>query len=471
MLRDPGIPNVLFDGGVRSGKTESIIRYFSVRAEQYPGSTQIMLRKVRRSARYSLWSSLTKHYRQYVPRDRYRLYHDDMLVVHANDSTVQVDGLDDSSRLENIYGTEFITIFVNEATQIGYSFIGNLHARLAQRCVHVHRRDWTAPTKMILDCNPRHRRHWLYRMGVKNLRPDVVDEDIPLEGEGRWDHLTWTPYDNIQNLAPGFIKTHLDPMPEKIRQRMRDGLWINIEGCVYDNFDEDQNILPTFTITPEYHVMMGVDFGFAAPFAALWFAVKYDYSHVVVFDEHYYAKRTVNWHAEQLIEKCRRYPGPTVILCDWEAENRANLEEHGLANVEPADKALLSGIDRVYRALAGRNGRPPVLQVTQNCINTISEFYSYRWPDEDAGTSQKLRAGKDQPVDDNNHALAGVRYVMNYLAMEMDMRSVLLPNVLGAYGRDNDGMNAVKVREGYRIPDVSWDMSYGQEGFGREHFG
>jgi hypothetical protein len=106
--------------------------------------------------------------------------------------------------------------------------------------------------------------------------------------------------------------------------------------------------------------------------------------------------------------------------------------------------------------------------VVSTCINTIGEFYSYRWQNEDTGTIQRLHAAKDAPVDQDNHALAAVRYVMNYLAGEMDIRSVLLPNAL----LDKDeGMGPVQVRGGYRIPDVSWDNNYGREGFGKEHFG
>jgi PBSX family phage terminase large subunit len=467
MLHDPEVPNILFDGGARSGKTESIIRFMASRAEQYPESSQIMLRKVRRSAEYSLWPSVVKHYRRYVPRERYRIYDQKMTIVHANDSILMVDGLDDSSRLENILGTEYITVFVNEATQIGYGFIGLLHSRLAQKCPHVSRSGWLAVTKMIADCNPRHKRHWLYRMGVKNFQPDVLDQDIPIPIEGRWSHLHWTPFHNLANLPPKYIETHLDTLPTKIRERMRDGLWTSAEGLVYDNFDEDVNTIETFQITPEYNVIRAIDFGFAAPFCCLWIAVKYDYSHVVIFDEHYYSKRTVNWHAEKIKEKSRHYPNATITLCDWEAENRANLEEHGLNDVEPADKSLLSGIDRVYRALGQYAGRPPVLQVVANCINTVSEFYSYRWQDDDVGTVQRLRSNKDEPVDRDNHAMACVRYVMNYLALEMDVRAVLQAHVL--QGNDSP-TGPISVRGGYRVPDVSWDNSYGKEGFSREHF-
>jgi PBSX family phage terminase large subunit len=262
LLHDPNVANILLSGGARAGKTEAIVRFMATRAEQYPGSKQIMLRKVRRSAQYSLWESVVKHYRRYVPRDRYRLYQDDMVVIHANDSILQVDGLDDSNRLENILGTEFITIFVNEATQIGYGFISLLRSRLAQLCYHVSGNGWVAATKMICDCNPRHKRHWLYRMGIRNLQPDVLDQDIEITGAGRWSSMHFTPYDNLANLPPGYIETHLDTLPTKIRQRMRDGLWVSTEGLVYDNFDEDVNVLERFDITPEYHVLRGVDFGF-----------------------------------------------------------------------------------------------------------------------------------------------------------------------------------------------------------------
>lgn len=465
ILHDPKVPNVLFDGGARSGKTESIIRFFVTRAMQYPCSDQLMLRKVRRSAQFSLWESMVKHLRRFVPRDQYRIYNDDMIVVFANDSRIMVDGLDDNVRLENILGTEYITIFVNEATQIGYAYINLLKSRLAQRAFHATRKDFVAPTKMIADCNPRHKRHWLYRLGVKNVRPDVVDSDVPLEGDARWVHLHWTPYDNKKNLPPNYIETHLDTLPDKIRQRMKLGEWVNIEGCVYDNFDDDAHVLSGFTLTPEYHVVRAIDFGYTNPFCCLWLAVKHDYSHIVVFDEHYYAKRTVNWHAPKIIERSMRYPSPVATYADWEAEQRANLEEQGIP-VEEADKSLLSGIDRVYRALEYGPARRPVLQVTQNCINTIAEFYSYRWPDEDVGTKQRIKGSRDEPVDTDNHAMACIRYAVNAMSDELELRSVL-----STLAEDMASPVIVpKIQDGYVIPTVSWDESYGKEGFGSEFF-
>lgn len=463
MLHDANTPNILFDGGARSGKTESIVRFFATRAQQYPGSNQLMLRKVRRSAQFSLWESVVKHYRYYVPRDLYRVYNDDMVIVHANDSRVIVDGLDDSNRLENILGTEYITIFINEATQIGYGYINILKSRLAQKALHATIGGFSAPTKMIADCNPRHKRHWLYRMGVKNLRPDIMDSDVELEGPARWAHMHWTPYDNIANLPPNYIETHLDTLPEKIRLRMKNGEWVSTDGLVYDNFDDDLHVLQHFDITPEYHIIRAIDFGFTAPFCCLWIAVKYDYSHIVVFDEHYYAKRTINWHVPKIVEKSRRYSQSLATYADWEAEQRANLEEQGIS-VEPADKGLMNGIERVYRALHPTTTGRPVLQVCASCVNTIGEFYAYRWPDEDTSTAQRLRSSKDEPVDKDNHAMACIRYAINAMAEELDLRSILSPLI----GHGVSFGDVVSVRDGYRVPQAEWDNSYGREGFGRE---
>jgi len=425
-----------------------------------------MLRKVRRSAQFSLWESVVKHYRRYVPRDLYRVYNDDMLIVHANDSRVMVDGLDDSTRLENILGTEYITIFINEGTQIGYAYVNLLKSRLAQKAYHIRDKSYTAPTKLIVDCNPRHKRHWLYRLGVKNVRPDILDADVPLSEDARWVHLNWTPYDNVENLPPRYIETHLDTLPDKIRQRMKMGEWVNVEGLVYDNFDDDLNVIPNFTVTPEYHVIRAIDFGYTAPFCCLWIAVKFDYTHVVVFDEHYHAKRTVNWHAPLILERSRRYPAAVETYADWEAEQRANLEEQGI-QVDEADKALMSGIDRVYRALQAMPGRTPILQVVASCVNTIAEFYSYRWPDEDVATAQRLRSTKDEPIDKDNHAMSCIRYAMNALSEEMELRSILTPLY---YLDASETISNVRVADGFRVPTVTWDESYGKEGFDRESF-
>ena len=477
LLHDPSVHSVLFHGGSRSGKTESICRFYSVRAFSYPESNQIVLRKIARSARMSVWESFRRHYSRHVPSSEYRAYDEEMTIYHRNGSIIRCDGLDDSARVENILGTEYITIFLNEATQLSYGFIGMLKTRLAQNCPHAADKSVVAATKLIADCNPRHKRHWLYRLCIKGVNPEIIDEDVPLPESKRWANLHWRPEDNVANLPAGYIETHLDSLPEKIRARMRYGEWISVEGCVYDNYDEDRHVLDHWRPTADYSVYRAIDFGYRNAFACLWIAVREDYKHVVVFDEHYYTRHPVVWHAPKIVEKSRPYPNIVTTICDWEADQRATLEEF-MIDTTKADKSLLSGIERVYKALGTEYDGRPLLQITKNCVNTRNEFFAYHWPDSATLTTQALKGKRDEPVDSDNHALSGIRYFFNHVAVEMESLDVLrglaspsslIPGSLSGNGSAGySGVDEGSVFSGgFKIAsEQAWYEKYGNEGFG-----
>lgn len=461
MLHDPGNSQILFHGGSRSGKTESICRFFATRALQFPGSTQIALRKVRRAATYSVWDSLQRHYSHYMDPAVYRMYMDDMVIQHVNGSMIRVDGLDDSARIENILGTEYVTIFLNEATQLSHSFIGLLKTRLAQNVGHVRDQSLQAKTKLIADCNPQHQRHWLYRLCIKGVDPTILNADVELAEDAKWAELFWLPEDNIANLPPGYIETHLDTLPQALRDRYRSGLWLNVEGIVYDVFDEEKHVIPGFMPRAGYTIYRAIDFGYSNPFACVWIAVRDDFKHIVVFDEHYHSRQTINWHAPRIIEKSRAYPEPEGTICDWEAEPRASLEEHGIATMK-ADKALLDGIERVYRALATNVDGRPLLQVTANCVHTLNEVFSYKWPSKDTLTTSALSNRKDEPVDSNNHAWAAIRYLINHISSELEALDVLKPFLDPISSIDPFlSANAFVVKS-----ETVWNSEFGNEGFG-----
>jgi len=80
-------------------------------------------------------------------------------------------------------------------------------------------------------------------------------------------------------------------------------------GRVFGTFDESVHVRPFVGRAEE--VVVGVDFGFAHPFVALWLAVVGERLHVV--DEYVRDKRTVPEHAEAM----RRRPwGARRVFCD-----------------------------------------------------------------------------------------------------------------------------------------------------------
>ena len=165
---------VLFDGGARSGKTKLLIDYIFARAFQFPGSKQLVARKFRTNAKNSVWNDTIKKYISLNPEMNgtlFRTVDSELKIYFANGSEILVAGLDNAERVEKVRGTEYCTIYLNEATELSYTTMNEVLTRLSQRVRD--RNGNEAVPKLLLDCNPRGPRHWLYAVGVKHVDPET----------------------------------------------------------------------------------------------------------------------------------------------------------------------------------------------------------------------------------------------------------------------------------------------------------
>ncbi len=141
----------------------------------------------------------------------------------------------------------------------------------------------------------------------------------------------------------------------------------------------------------------GIDFGFRNPFAAVWGAVDRD-DVLWLTGEHYERNRPLSHHAERLSRQVRWYADPSG------AGDISELKRAGFA-VSGGRNALRPGIAAVTARL--QSGRLKV--VAGVCPNLLAEAELYRYS-EDA-TDKRA----ETPVDDNNHALAALRYLVTKL--------------------------------------------------------
>jgi len=115
---------ILFDGGSRSGKTALIAEYLVRRALQYPLSRQLAARKCLAHARSSLWNDTLKNYLiRFIPAQFWKCSESTLSIRFCNGSEIVVAGLDDAERTEKILGNEYITVFLNEATQFSWETV------------------------------------------------------------------------------------------------------------------------------------------------------------------------------------------------------------------------------------------------------------------------------------------------------------------------------------------------------------
>lgn len=261
-LVDGPARHILAYGGSRSGKTLGFCELIAERALSAPGSRHLIARlhniDVRQAVMLDTWPKMMRLAFPDVP---YRLNKADQFVSIGEDSEVWFGGLDDKDRVDKILGKEFATIYPNEASQIAYMTILTMRTRLAQACFL--RDGRRLPLKVFYDLNPVGRSHWTYREFVEQVRPD---NGIPIEAGSRA-YLIMNPADN-PHLPPEYL-SELDGLPDKQRQRFRDGKYLSeVPGALWSASDrtaDDGRVMPGLdTLRRHEHpplrrVVIGVD--------------------------------------------------------------------------------------------------------------------------------------------------------------------------------------------------------------------
>lgn len=214
--------HLMLFGGSRSGKTFLLVRAVVMRALKAAGSRHAILRFRFNHLKASIvHDTFPKVMQLCFPDTAYRIDKTDWFVDLPNASTIWFGGLDDKDRTEKILGQEYVTIFLNECSQIPLSSRDMALTRLAQAVVQrlKGRADTPLKPRMYYDCNPPSKGHWSYRLfGAKEDPTTGRALDTPED----FGSMQMNPRDNAENLAPGYLAT-LDALPARMRRRFRDG--------------------------------------------------------------------------------------------------------------------------------------------------------------------------------------------------------------------------------------------------------
>jgi phage terminase large subunit-like protein len=213
----------LLVGGSRSGKTFIIIYQQLQMAVKYPGSRHLIARYRFNHAKNSVWlDTLRKVVKLAAPDIKITRRNADYYLDLENGSQIWLAGLDDKDRTEKILGMEFLTVFLNEASQISYGAYTTIKTRLAQRISG-------AQPLLFVDANPPGKKHWLYQVFIRHIDPETNTGLIP----GRYASLKMNPDQNQANISKDYLQT-LDSLPLRKRIRFRDGEFADeTEGALW----------------------------------------------------------------------------------------------------------------------------------------------------------------------------------------------------------------------------------------------
>lgn len=309
-------------------------------------------------------------------------------VKYANGSTLMFRHGNDINSLKNTTLGGALMVQAEEMTEDDFWFLKGRLSRKEGTC------------QLRLDCNY-DGHNWIYRL-------------FNVEKIGTL--ITTNTFDNEANLPPDYIPG-LKLLPKRLQERYLYGSDADMEGRIWDEFSLDKNVRDPFYIPSGWDRNVVLDHGFTNPTAVLWAAIDWD-GNIFIYDEHYKAGKSISYHAEQIkkrdnAEVKRWFIDPSCSARTQQKKLEAGIVElHSIIDeyrdyglrFEPADNALLAGINRVNEYF--KSGK---LIIFKNCINTIREVENWKW--------KKIKPGVDtnepeEPINKDDHTCADLRYLL-----------------------------------------------------------
>ena len=217
---------MLFGGG-RSGKTFIAVRSIVMRALKSPKSRHLILRFRFNHVKSSvILDTFPKVMALCFPDVQYDLSRTDWYVTLPNGAEIWFGGLDDKERMEKILGNEYVTIYLNECSQISWSGVQMVITRLAQLVMQMvidgatkQPRSKPMKLRMYYDCNPPSKAHWTFRLFKQKCDPETRE---PLRFPDNYVSFQMNPKDNAANLSPEYLDT-LAGLSARMRRRFELG--------------------------------------------------------------------------------------------------------------------------------------------------------------------------------------------------------------------------------------------------------
>lgn len=374
--------------------------------DRHYGATTMVLRKTRES----LNNSIILFFARQLLKGRRDIRHFpsySRFEFLSTGSILAYGGMKDESQRERIRSVgqdgALDMVWMEEAIQFVEDDFNEVLARMRGKSANYR--------QIILSTNPGPPAHWIYKRLIQGGEAAVYYSGA---------------HDNPHN-PPDYLDS-LERLTGVLRDRLRDGKWVQAEGAVYDEFNVDIHVQD---VHPEIrYFVAGVDWGYTNPGVMQVWGVDGDGRLYLVYEVYMTGKLVASpkpnekgWWVEKAEEIHRRFEVQWMDCDPSEPAYIETLRKAGLP-ARPANNELRLGIDRVKARLrVQEDGHPrlmimrgalvepdPVLEKAKLPTCTLEEFPAYAYP---KGTDGK--PVKEEPLDLNNHGLDVTRYVVNHL--------------------------------------------------------
>jgi hypothetical protein len=215
--------------------------------------------------------------------------------------------------------------------------------------------------------------------------------------------VTWR---DCPRIDPAFIDNELRSLGQSWVDQEYNCLFTALEGVVYPDF-ETCLIGEELAERPGVRYVGGIDWGFNNPFAAIWGWLDRD-DVLWMGWERYQSRCPLREHIAAIQaqhEQDPNSPDPAHVM--WYADPSGPEE---IVECRAAGWKVLPGYNDIRLGIAAvtarlRSGRLRV--VRRRCPNLVAESQLYRYP----SPQERVLAGEN-PVDEHNHALGALRYLI-----------------------------------------------------------
>jgi len=176
------------------------------------------------------------------------------------------------------------------------------------------------------------------------------------------------------------------------------GQFARPEGLVYQDFDPGKHVVKPFEIPASWRRVIGVDFGYNNPTAAVWLAISPD--GVVYAYREYYQRNKLPEESGKEIQQLSKDDRIQLVACD--PSEPAAIEQYRRLGL-PARagyNAVKEGIEAVIALMKSNR-----FFVFRGLVNLLDEIENYRW-------AEKHEQLKDEPVKEYDHAVDALRYAI-----------------------------------------------------------
>lgn len=399
---DPLAEEVLFDGAIRSGKTQAACRLIAAWAWHFGGANWkfVVIRKTYRELADSTQAAFLRGDGRMPPAcppelvKRYLAK--DEVVELKNGAQILFRSAENAFDAEDkIRNVTLAGFFIDQVEELDgpdyYQFYETLLSRLS---------DPRGPQKALLVANPGPEDHWVYKR--------FVDEQTK---EPQTRRVSVTLLDNAANLGMSYVQRMLRRKESNplFYRRFIIGEWGAFGGKRFSCWDAKLHVCPPFEIPPGWEVVQGIDYGWAHPTAAVWLAIDYDGRWWAVA-EHTQNERPVSFHVKMIKEiesdmglsPSSRWLDPSCWARKSEFQSTAmEFAEYGI-DCGKAQNDRISGWNRLDEMLgeAMKDGYPR-LRIFSTCPKLIEEL-----------PNLKIKDGTDDVEKERDDASDALRYAI-----------------------------------------------------------